>query len=168
MKCGLGKYSNRIWITGALPGVRYGSEVNWSSGFELLKIRRGAGNVLRPGAKGRSLTATMICHNDPVWLGAVPPIVRYSKEVWSLQSHSYPHSLSWAQLREGWEAVFAKPEQVWRQVAGPLSALRLSLKKDRMADDGFRDMCQRLWGVFHAHCDSTRDAEEDVARRFSS
>ena len=76
MKCGLGKAFNRIWITGALPGVLYDSEVNGLSDFDLWKVRREAGNVLRPGAKGRSLTATMICHNGPVWLGAVPPIVR--------------------------------------------------------------------------------------------
>eukprot|EP00959_Pyramimonas_sp_CCMP1952_P345878 7243686-Pyramimonas_sp.AAC.1 len=65
MKCCFGKYSSRIWITGTLPGVLYGSEINGLSDFELLKIRREAGKVLRPGAKGRSLTATMICHNDP-------------------------------------------------------------------------------------------------------
>eukprot|EP00959_Pyramimonas_sp_CCMP1952_P015441 327240-Pyramimonas_sp.AAC.1 len=80
MKCGLGKHSSRIWITGALPGVLYGSEINGLSDFELLKIRREAGKVLRPSAKGRSLTATLICHGDPVWLGAVSPILRYSKE----------------------------------------------------------------------------------------
>eukprot|EP00959_Pyramimonas_sp_CCMP1952_P278157 5814857-Pyramimonas_sp.AAC.1 len=100
MKCGLGKYSNRIWITGALPGVLYGSEMNGLSDFELLKVRREAGKVLRPSAKGRSLTATMICHNDTVWLGAVSASLRYSKEVWALQTHSYPYSLSWKQLRE--------------------------------------------------------------------
>eukprot|EP00959_Pyramimonas_sp_CCMP1952_P451902 9461585-Pyramimonas_sp.AAC.1 len=71
----------------------------------------------------------MICHNDPVWLGAVSLILRYAKEVWSLQTHSYPYSLSWAQLRDGWDVVFARPEPVWRQVSGPLSASTLSLKR---------------------------------------
>eukprot|EP00959_Pyramimonas_sp_CCMP1952_P318344 6661514-Pyramimonas_sp.AAC.1 len=55
------------------PGVLYGAEVHGTSDFELGRIRREAGKVLRPRAGGRSLTSTLLLNEGPTWIAAVPP-----------------------------------------------------------------------------------------------
>ena len=58
---------------------------------------------------------------------AVAPIVRWAREVWTLQTHSFEFCLSWAELRAGWEVVFSHDQHSWSTVSGPVSALRMSL-----------------------------------------
>eukprot|EP00959_Pyramimonas_sp_CCMP1952_P440817 9229278-Pyramimonas_sp.AAC.1 len=61
----------------------------------------------------------------------VAPIVRWGKEVWAAQYHQYLGGMTHKELRRCWSSVFEGKLQpkTWRSVAGPISALFLSVKR---------------------------------------
>eukprot|EP00959_Pyramimonas_sp_CCMP1952_P001995 40940-Pyramimonas_sp.AAC.1 len=75
MKKQITSHAKRIWVSGPLPGVLYGSEVHGISDGELHRIRQQAGSVMGPSCKGRSLTSLLILEDEPTWLAAVAPLV---------------------------------------------------------------------------------------------
>ncbi|CAK0842652.1 unnamed protein product, partial [Prorocentrum cordatum] len=130
MKKQITSHAKKIWVSGPLPGVLYGSEVHGISDGELHRIRQQAGSVMGPSCKGRSLTSLLILEDEPTWLAAVAPLVRYSKELWCAHSGAYRWCFSFTELREAWRIFCAKPPPAtWRDVTGPFSAMYMCLKR---------------------------------------
>eukprot|EP00959_Pyramimonas_sp_CCMP1952_P404737 8482218-Pyramimonas_sp.AAC.1 len=73
---------------------------------------------MQPSAGSRSLSILMISENDPAWLAAVAPAVRWGKEVRITASKITTLSLSFASLRSAWSATFSK-DLSWRSCGGP-------------------------------------------------
>eukprot|EP00959_Pyramimonas_sp_CCMP1952_P044206 923984-Pyramimonas_sp.AAC.1 len=110
-----------------MAGGIFGTEVYGVSDRELLGLRRMGMSTIKPRAQGRSLSVISLLEGAPPWRAAVASIVRWSREIWILQTHSFAWSLSWAELRAGWEQVFQVDDLSWSKVSGPISALRMSL-----------------------------------------
>ena len=124
----LGRHTCRIFTAGPLTGLTYDAETHGISDYELANTRRSLASTLKPSAGQRSLTSLLILYNDPTWRAAVAPIMRFSKEVWGSQVRLTDRALSFGVLGRAWKTVLCDtPAPTWRQVRGPLQAMRLSL-----------------------------------------
>ncbi|CAK0881295.1 unnamed protein product, partial [Prorocentrum cordatum] len=130
MKKHITSHAKKIWVSGPLPGVLYGSECHGISDGELHRVRQQAGSVMGPSCKGRSLTSLLVMEDEPTWLAAVAPIVRHSKELWCAHAGAHRWCFSFAELREAWCVFFQKkPPSAWREVTGPFSAMYMCLRR---------------------------------------
>ena len=89
-------------------------------------MRRTAFAQVRPFAQSRSLTACCILSSDPTWRAATAPVLRWGKEVRLAQARLFAGSLSLAELRDAWPAVWARAKTTWATSSGPISAMRLA------------------------------------------
>ncbi|CAK0904509.1 unnamed protein product [Prorocentrum cordatum] len=122
----LGRKCLKVFAAGPMAGAVYGSDLFGISDRELLNLRRMAMSTVEPRAQGRSLSVLCLLSDDPTWRGCCAPVIRWAKEVWTLHTHGFPWTLSWAELRDGWSAVSASDDHSWSKVAGPISALRVT------------------------------------------
>eukprot|EP00959_Pyramimonas_sp_CCMP1952_P247192 5166868-Pyramimonas_sp.AAC.1 len=99
----LGRKTTIFFAAGPVAGGIFGTEVYGVSDRELLALRRMGMSTIKPRAQGRSLSVISLLEGDPPWRAAVAPIIRWSREIWILQTHSFEWSLSWAEIRSGWE-----------------------------------------------------------------
>ena len=87
MSATLGSRAHRIFTTGHAPGVAYASPVYGLSDNELHNLRQQAGAAMRPKAAQRSLTATLLLHDDPTERFANSPADAWSAEIWNATQH---------------------------------------------------------------------------------
>ena len=127
----------RVYTAGPLAGASYGSDIIGMSDLELLRMRRQVFSVVRPRSQLRSLTTLALHERDPCWRTATAPTIRWSKEIWLNQTGVFSWSLSLPTLRHAWEEVFFNQACSWRSVAGPISALRMSLVRLGWSMDNF-------------------------------
>ena len=100
------------------------------SDLELLNERQSYASHCKPSAGQRSLSVLSWIEEDPVGSKALGPVLRYSKEIWTLHTRSYPYALTWPELRAGWDLAFRRaPVSWWAAVRGPFSALKLTLDR---------------------------------------
>jgi hypothetical protein len=122
--------AKRIFVSGFLPAACYGSEILGFSNQELLKMRRLASHALQPRGQGRSLTAVLAVHGDPVAKAMLAPIVRWAREVWQVSCGKKGAGFSLPRLRRCWEIVQRKEATLsWSSIRGPVGACLLTIKR---------------------------------------
>eukprot|EP00959_Pyramimonas_sp_CCMP1952_P388407 8138993-Pyramimonas_sp.AAC.1 len=125
----VGRRATKVFCAGALPALQYGADVHGMSDAELLRVRRLAASTMKPSCGGRSLCILTRVEGDPAWYGSVAPLLHYHRELWLLRTRMTDYTLSWAQIRFGWESVWNNPPRTWRSVKGPLGAMYLSISR---------------------------------------
>eukprot|EP00959_Pyramimonas_sp_CCMP1952_P089348 1868846-Pyramimonas_sp.AAC.1 len=117
----------RVYSVAPVVGASYGTEVTGTSDHDLSLLRRRVFSVVRSRSQLRSLTTSATLDSDPTWRSGTAPILRWSEEVWISQTSGYSWALGLPSLTAAWGLVFALDSLPWRQIAGPVSALRVSL-----------------------------------------
>ena len=84
---------------------------------------------LPPKSKSSSLTAKLIIHNDPCWLGAVGPALSWAEECWRAATASPCAHLSVGTLSKLWHQMSGRHAADWARCRGPLNAAILSLQR---------------------------------------
>ena len=97
----------KIFSAGLRPAAIYGHEVNGVSPKEMRKLNATAAIALRPVARGRSLSATLLLHGNPNGQAAVACFVRYCAEAWAAAAHA-KGCMSLGELTSCWMRSRAK------------------------------------------------------------
>ena len=97
---------------------------------QLRRLRQWVATSMRPRAKGRSLTAVSLLHEDPAGHSGIAAASQWAKEVWRSCARD-PTALSLPQLMAWWEAVLGtgRPKLCWRKAGGPIEKGALELER---------------------------------------
>ncbi len=143
----IGTSSTKVFTTGIMAGMVYGSEVHGLADAELLRIERLAATTMRPRARGRSLHVLMAINGAPTWRAGTAPILQYARAVWravdAVKHAEARADMTLPEIRRAGEALnreeliderVSKNGRVtrrrrWDRVRGPMGALHLSLDR---------------------------------------
>ncbi len=134
-----GTQGMKVFVTGTLSAMTFGSEVHGLTDAEVMKVDRLAAATVRPKARGRSLHTLMALLNAPTWRASTAPVLQYVRAVWratAAATNSGSPDLTLPELRAAWEALDkealrdgARRRRRWDRVKGPLGACYLSIDR---------------------------------------
>ncbi len=77
-----GTQGMKVFVTGTLAAMTFGSEVHGLTDAEVMRVDRLAAATVRPKARGRSLHTLMALLNAPTWRASTAPVLQYVRAVW--------------------------------------------------------------------------------------
>ncbi len=151
----LGRKALRLFTSGIATSLCFGGEVWGLSHAEILRLRRTAGQAMRPRSRCRSLTAVHLINHMPTAVWEVAVVVAYAKAVWranTRREHAAERGVALSDLRGQWQAAHDRmaptvdayrrsaaqgagkadasaARRAWAEVKGPVGAMELTLAR---------------------------------------
>ncbi len=159
----VGSKAKKVFVAGVRPAAAYGAHVWGLDDGEVRKMRRTAAAALRPQARGRSLTLTLLWHDVPTAGAELAPLLQLGRMTWNAivkREDAMSRGTSISDLRKMWEdaSAYFQPladalrqktqqavddevpiaftRQLWKQIRGPLGAAALTAARIGWRFDG--------------------------------